>query len=773
MHTRSTPSSVSRPRWDVAISVLLLASFALAPAARGFEGWEHQDSGDAAAHFALTGLERLDPSLALPWKDRSGRILVSQTPIGPRVAAGQLYRGVAFGELVAMYADVVDQGAGHVQSAFDQLMGSTDQQLIGFETAIGRTFTGFFSTKDPALHGRGLELLAVNQTHFADDAFKAYVMWHQRALQLAATAGATGDLSQLWKALHLDALAQHSLTDLFATGHMVLDRDASLALQKGFDALNASHSNGAEGTLAFLRENIKSFIFNPTMFKLFWDKLRGGAMSIFTGLLHDSFNSNGAQVASYDVPAGWQAYGDSFYGKSPQNVLYARNAAYRSLRTLFDAYLAFRNRVDLKRFTEASNALLLDPTYFSALRLVPIRYQGAQRFLQPVGLGWMRLFAAAFNKFAGYGAESLGAAGLLPMAPKVSGLTPYKPLIDALLSSKTRLRGFYARGAEVAAQPGPDLSVQSVPYSALIVGLGVSAPFSSRKVLVRGVVDELYGSLARISYYSGGGNYARLDQLTPSGPATLPAPTAPNHTWKVGDKVSAPFRTDADMLNGVVTVVYGKLVGLRFVTGDTGWALGLRCHPAEPSSIPDEYQPRRLIKPLINKIDTAGQQLLGATGYAWLRDVVNRVGTKLADRAIALYNKTRDLFSDALHMTHSDCIERHVPDLAHRLSQGVVNETEIAAAEFWGRIQPQDLAASPDLHSAAESAWKQLMGDVTTLLTRVMDQGQKKVATWYPISKTHRAAAVLRFQQAYAADGVRVTALLTKYGQLLAQTAKR
>ena len=66
-----------------------------------------------------------------------------------------------------------------------------------------------------------IELAANNVTHFSGVAVRTYAKWHARALNLAR------DKNRLWEALHYEALALHSFTDLFAFGHMNQNRKLS------------------------------------------------------------------------------------------------------------------------------------------------------------------------------------------------------------------------------------------------------------------------------------------------------------------------------------------------------------------------------------------------------------------------------------------------------------------------------------------------------------------------------------------------------------------
>jgi hypothetical protein len=744
-------------------TLLVFCCVSLPSGALAFSSHEHQDAGDVGARAAFSNLEALHPNLRLPWRDRSGRVLVSAQAGGPAFASGQNLRGLSFGELIAIYADYIDEGAGKTTPAFDQMMSTSDESLIGILTSIGRR-PGLHGKKDPTAATRQYELLAVNQRHFSDDALMTYLAWHREALTLAAKAARSGDLSLLFRAIHLDALGCHSLTDLFSTGHSILDRDASLEMQREFDALNAARGGGVEGTIAYIRGNVRRLLLDPRALRQLFAKLKGAGIALFTGFLHESYNANGATAFSVDTPRGWQTFGDSYYGKSLENVRATRTAVFRSLRAILVAYADFKTRVAPERFDEALAAVRADPRYFGALRLVPIAYRGAQRFVPPKGpLDWVKVFAAALARVKGYGSEAFGRRGGMKMAAPQTGSTAYRGLVLRTLEAPASLARHFAPGVRAVALRDPDLRTSTIPFNPVVTGLEVTAPFSNRQTKFRGVVREIYGSLARIAYKSGVENWVRVDQISAGAPP-LAAPSAPNHKWKVGDRVRAPFRTAEDLVNGVVREVYGKLVRVDFVTSDSGWALGLRTRHEKPSLIPPALHPRRLMLGALGAIDRVGKSLLGDSVYAWLRDSVDVIGTRLSDKALRVWSSIEGLFSDAVHMFHRDCIRAHVPTLAAKLAREVAAETEIASSEFWGRVDVPSLAVSSTARHTVRQAWARVLTDLGTLQTRLGEDGAKKVARWYPMNAKKRAAAVAVFQRAFAAECQKLAAVLAKWG---------
>jgi len=67
-----------------------------------------------------------------------------------------------------------------------------------------------------------------NDWHFSGRAMDWYVGSHLQALHFASRAAAENQPGFLWQAIHWEANGLHSLTDLFAPGHMIVDREGSV-----------------------------------------------------------------------------------------------------------------------------------------------------------------------------------------------------------------------------------------------------------------------------------------------------------------------------------------------------------------------------------------------------------------------------------------------------------------------------------------------------------------------------------------------------------------
>ena len=171
--------------------------------ALAFDSFEHSEIGREAFKSALARLDRSRSGLSK--KLLAGRHLAAGSEAIGAVANGREFAKFTFGDLVAIYGDYavnVEQvnSAGFV-SRVDNL-----KRLVRGQGA------------DSAELEYSIHLAVNNPTHFSLRAAQAYTRWHRHALLLAQKKG------RLWEALHYEALALHSFTDLFAFGHMHNDR---------------------------------------------------------------------------------------------------------------------------------------------------------------------------------------------------------------------------------------------------------------------------------------------------------------------------------------------------------------------------------------------------------------------------------------------------------------------------------------------------------------------------------------------------------------------
>ena len=249
-----------------------------------------------------------------------------------------------------------------------------------------------------------MRLANVNDNHFANTAIAWYVGMHSRALRAADRAR---DNPAYWvQALHYEAGALHSLTDLFTIGHAVTNRDRTsygaiksrsletsvtydwmerlLALGGGKrDKVGAVKLDGdlppnpddrSNGRLDFM----KSYL------SITWAS-RAKAEHTY----HNEFNNHGATVRNL-LGNRFEIYGD---GKFRDMALPSREVAYQavraSLQSLIDFYVC---RSDNRSWSECNM------TSMKALLFLPV-------FVERDGRGyfqgqWLR-YAEAINRIVG------------------------------------------------------------------------------------------------------------------------------------------------------------------------------------------------------------------------------------------------------------------------------------------------------------------------------------------------------------------------------------
>jgi hypothetical protein len=194
----------------------------------------------------------------------------------------------AFGQLVAIYGDM--------RANVDELNDPHSRPFVTGLKAVADT--GDYAHNKPE-RKRMLELAYVNETHFSGKAVEAYVHWHDQALRTAAT-----DKHRPWLALHYEALALHSFTDLFAVGHMMVDRERTMSL------LSVAEKTEAKAT-AELKSGVRHALEGGLEFFRFYSEEAKAKLlfGFFANLSHNGFNFHGAEVTDLRGRS-WQAFGD-------------------------------------------------------------------------------------------------------------------------------------------------------------------------------------------------------------------------------------------------------------------------------------------------------------------------------------------------------------------------------------------------------------------------------------------------------------------------------
>ena len=233
-----------------------------------------------------------------------------------------------------------------------------------------------------------LRIANINYWHFSNAAIAWYTGLHRLALLYADSA--RGDSTYWAKALHYEANALHSLTDLFAFGHVVTSREeTSLGIMKdmGVSAhpanrwmLNVIRVGG--GTWSGNKVSVSGGTVPITDVPA----VRNDFMATYTYKIalngvtnwvlyankereyHDDFNQLGARVRNFNGDE-FQVLGDGRMSTMLNNIAAGvmRNAVRTSVQSLFDAHVELRQG---KRGVADIGAA--GSAYFGALKYVPV-----------------------------------------------------------------------------------------------------------------------------------------------------------------------------------------------------------------------------------------------------------------------------------------------------------------------------------------------------------------------------------------------------------------
>jgi len=303
-----------------------------------------------------------------------------------------------------------------------------------------------------------LRIAKVNDWHFSEAAVAWYVGMHRLAL-LYARSARTDD--RYWnKALHYEANALHSLTDLFAFGHVVTARDATsygIMTNKGLtndEAFlwmeNALAMGGGTRTpegrvqLTSLLPSIQDRA-NPRNDFMASDAGTWASYAVTEKGYHDQFNTSGATVLNLKRQE-FAIGGDGmlrYTSGATQDII--AEAVRASLQSLFDAY-------ESPRSTEEIGAA--GSSYFDALLNIPV-------FVTSPGPFW-----GQWTRYA-IAVDAITDAGIVPgdardcMMPLVDGgieppvsrhapcTTPDRPTGAAVLAELLHRDGALPRGDQL------------------------------------------------------------------------------------------------------------------------------------------------------------------------------------------------------------------------------------------------------------------------------------------------------------------------------------
>jgi hypothetical protein len=223
-----------------------------------------------------------------------------------------------------------------------------------------------------------LRIANINDWHFSNGAISWYIGLHRLALLYADSART--DPKHWNRALHYEANALHSLTDLFAFGHVVTNRDeTSFGIMKGFGGNRAYQWMENVTRMGGGTRSASGMIsLSPTL-----PAIRGvaGTRNEFVKSdrgtwavradgerrYHNEFNKSGAQVRNLNGD-DFQIFGDARLSQMLNGTAVGviRNAVTASVQSLIDAH------ADLGAGKTVADIGTSGSSYFAALKYVPV-----------------------------------------------------------------------------------------------------------------------------------------------------------------------------------------------------------------------------------------------------------------------------------------------------------------------------------------------------------------------------------------------------------------
>ncbi len=231
------------------------------------------------------------------YKTSNRRTNWTGNPVVVRVGSPASNEWFTFGDLVGIYSDYQKDvlcSPGNVPSCnFDPALKTTvlKEHMNEWPTRVGLNI-GCLQDPMCVLFLNGA---LKNTDHFGTRAVEVYKYRHQMALKHIADAVRSNRATSLWYAFHWMAASMHQLTDLFASGHILMDR----AIDPIYDRLCAD-----EGTAA----SAPSDSLANLVFRTVWS----GLASANIGSFHNFLGNLGVQVLNGYEPEDkiWIAFGD-------------------------------------------------------------------------------------------------------------------------------------------------------------------------------------------------------------------------------------------------------------------------------------------------------------------------------------------------------------------------------------------------------------------------------------------------------------------------------
>lgn len=251
-----------------------------------------------------------------------------------------------------------------------------------------------------------MRLAVVNDWHFSSGAAAWYVGMHRLALYYAEKA--IKDPNYWVPALHCEASALHSLTDLFAFGHVIVNRgETSRQIVLASNVQNTPTCKWMENILRlggatrsksgriFLSSDLPKVTIFPADRKGVVEQKGGNLRSYHERNFHDGFNQGGALVRNLrgDV---FRVYGDSkLRTLSDKDFEINKDAVTTSLQSLFNAFgLMKAGKRTLESICKPGSK------YYQALKFIPVYIEEDQN----------SYFSGMWTNYAKYADDLTGSA---------------------------------------------------------------------------------------------------------------------------------------------------------------------------------------------------------------------------------------------------------------------------------------------------------------------------------------------------------------------------
>ncbi len=252
----------------IILRVFLFICFSGFNSAFAFVSYEHSEIGREGFKQALKQANRIRRGLSR--RLLSGQHLSQTDEAIGAVADGKVFARFTFGDLVAIYGD------------YAVAVGEVNNPDFAKRASRLKTIVRGEGSND-AERDHSIQLSVNNPTHFSLRAAQAYIRWHRHALLIAR------QKNRLWEALHYEALAVHSLTDLFAFGHIHDNRQLTDRL------INWRNRQKVQAGLGVFAAGTAS-------------KLMGAYVNYF----HSGYNWKGAMMQNL-AGDSWRGFGDKKY----------------------------------------------------------------------------------------------------------------------------------------------------------------------------------------------------------------------------------------------------------------------------------------------------------------------------------------------------------------------------------------------------------------------------------------------------------------------------